>query len=538
MAGFLDLPDDLMALVLCRLRMPERARAAVICKRTAALTAQPRVWHSVDLMELVKVRRSLEDDLWEVVLRDRDIDAVLRWFCRHAAGFHSVELPPRFVMTEDDTHVYDGDRVDDYSLKEAQLVLPLLAMLSACADKLERLVIGNRERAWPPMHKECVPLVGLCSSLQTLALWQLPIEPEAASDAALATALAELSNLKALALQWHDPPGSSDADTSDDSSEEESYRLPHMFRGRTRRQPCSLTLEALTHCRKLQRLFVNGADRRVVGQLPQSWATALTALSSLHIEKCYLEGMPVLRALKDLTTREWPRDAPTTLPLWQQPCLQALDINAWRIQDRLPASLRRLVLRWGPLRLRTAAEWQALYMNAATALPQLPLLRHLVISQLYSIEGLPTSLLADAIDSLPGLRSLHLLLCDTSIAPLLGCLSRLDSFSQTQCQVQEFPEHLARLRLCTRIDLSSMTFVSEGDVERVLRKLKSAAKRAGPAPATRHFLLKGVSGARSPVGAAVVRRLRAFGGGIYVWDDTTPSGMQSHVSQIMTSYDF
>lgn len=64
------------------------------------------------------------------------------------------------------------------------------------AGKLERLVIGNRGRAWPPMHKECVPLVGLCSSLQTLALWQLPTEPDAMSDAALATALAQLPHLK------------------------------------------------------------------------------------------------------------------------------------------------------------------------------------------------------------------------------------------------------------------------------------------------------------------------------------------------------
>lgn len=75
-------------------------------------------------------------------------------------------------------------------------------------------------------------------------------------------------------------------------------------------------------------------------------------------------------------------------------------------------------------------------------------------------------------------------------------------------------------------------------MERVLRKLQSAAKRDGAAPAARHILLKGVSSARLPVGAAVVRRAHAFGGGICVWDDTMPSGMQSHAHRIMTSYDF
>lgn len=117
-------------------------------------------------------------------------------------------------------------------------------------------------------------------------------------------------------------------------------------------------------------------------------------------------------------------------------CCQGEASNAVRLQDRLPASLRRLVLVWGPLGLRTGAECQALYTNAAAALGQLPLLRHLVIQRLYSTEGLPASLLADAVDSLPSLRSLHLLSCETCIAPLLGCLSRLDSFSQTQCKVQ------------------------------------------------------------------------------------------------------
>lgn len=52
----------------------------------------------------------------------------------------------------------------------------------------------------------------------------------------------------------------------------------------------------------------------------------------LSLQKCNLEGMPVLPALRELTTREWPRDAPTALPLWQQPCLQALDVHVWRIQ--------------------------------------------------------------------------------------------------------------------------------------------------------------------------------------------------------------
>lgn len=138
MVNFLDLPDDLMALVLCHLSTPERCagdptwhrararvmiaacirrvslqhgvafvpnrrvHAAVICRRTATLAARPggRVWHSANLMELVKVWGSFEEDLWEVVLRGRDVDAVLRWFRRHAAGFRSVELPPQFVTTE------------------------------------------------------------------------------------------------------------------------------------------------------------------------------------------------------------------------------------------------------------------------------------------------------------------------------------------------------------------------------------------------------------------------------------------------------
>lgn len=92
--------------------------------------------------------------------------------------------------------------------------------------------------------------------------------------------------MQALALQWHDLPSDDDTDddSDDDSDEETSWRLPRTFRGRTRPLPCSLALAALSSCRQLRRLFLNGADRRVVGQLPQSWATALGALSSLHIE--------------------------------------------------------------------------------------------------------------------------------------------------------------------------------------------------------------------------------------------------------------
>lgn len=75
-----------------------------------------------------------------------------------------------------------------------------------------------------------------------------------------------MSGLQALALQWN---------AEFERRIEYQYRVPPM--------PFDTLLDAMAHCRKLQSVLINGVDRRSLGPLPQQWATALTALTSLQI---------------------------------------------------------------------------------------------------------------------------------------------------------------------------------------------------------------------------------------------------------------
>lgn len=67
------------------------------------------------------------------------------------------------------------------------------------AGMLRRLVIGQRDQPRPPLRGDCLPAIALCTGLQTLALWQLPVEGVASSDAFLASALEQLTHLQVCA---------------------------------------------------------------------------------------------------------------------------------------------------------------------------------------------------------------------------------------------------------------------------------------------------------------------------------------------------
>lgn len=47
--------------------------------------------------------------------------------------------------------------------------------------------------------------------------------------------------------------------------------------------PLALTLEAITGCRRMRALRIDGGKRATAQQLPAAW-TSLTALSSLHLQ--------------------------------------------------------------------------------------------------------------------------------------------------------------------------------------------------------------------------------------------------------------
>lgn len=69
-----------------------------------------------------------------------------------------------------------------------------------CTGRLQRLDIGAPRELWVPMAAECVPLIGMCSSLQTLVLWQLPTKESRIGDAALTAMISQLSSLKVLCV--------------------------------------------------------------------------------------------------------------------------------------------------------------------------------------------------------------------------------------------------------------------------------------------------------------------------------------------------
>lgn len=126
---FLELPDDLIIAILCRLPTLDRCvhilisyvlsfsqcwvnktsqrrslrcrvRAAVVCQRTAAIAAQPfgPLWQEINLQYIEP--RILDSDLLErddALLTSSKAAALLRWWQRHCPGFRNVVLPPRFL---------------------------------------------------------------------------------------------------------------------------------------------------------------------------------------------------------------------------------------------------------------------------------------------------------------------------------------------------------------------------------------------------------------------------------------------------------
>lgn len=452
---------------------------ALVCKRMATLLMQPctPAWEHVSLQRLWPQVESRQVRHWDVLLLPDRVGPLLRWWYRNVAGFGSVALPPRLLGYQGKQElVAPGDRVDNHDLHDLQLLPPLLGMLAANPGRLVRLDIGRCNDPWAPMPSQAVPLVAHCSSLRALALWQLPAQkgvlgdPPATdfvTDAALAAAVAQLPHLEALALGWFCEAYEYEFDDWPDYWVD----TPNDEDPATMR----LTLEAIAGCRRLRALRIDGGKRVTAQQLPPAW-TALTALSSVHLQDCDIRGMPALEALKELTLQRPASHQRRPLYLSQQSALEALSAMRCHFVGQLPASLRRLVLVGSGAKLR-AVELQAEMDHIAAALQGLSQLDHLALRSHWYPGGEVPSSVAAAIDSLAVLRSLHVAAtfpAYLTAMPPLGCLSQLTSFGISG-KFPEVPPQLAELARCRSIDLSWARFTSAGDADAELGRLLAAA---------------------------------------------------------------
>lgn len=304
-------------------------------------------------------------------------------------------------------------------------------------------------------------------------------------------------------------------------------------------------------------------------------------------QDCGVKSIPLLPALRELDVSGGTAEDRALAGLSEQPRLEALRLQRWQLGHALPATLRRLhVIGDGrsasgrtsvtePTRFElecvTAGSWIAtcawvansrlvvlsrlaaqvnndvialaadmavLVLSLRGAAPQLT---HLALERhQYPGARLPDQL-ASGIEGLPALRSLHFQSCWLAGVPQLGhCLSRLTSFSLTDCALPHFPPRLAQAISCRHINLYGVKYLTKRGNEwtdagaaKVLQKLEAASKRHKVGEFVRCIRF---GSTRSPSEEAVFSCVQSYGGGICAVEDD--SCFLPPEARIMSPVDF